>query len=329
MLSGRYENSLSEFLAARRLFPENGRIWASIVGCYRQLSRLGEARATAEEAERKNLDSPSLRHELYLLAFLQNDSEGMKQQVEWSRDKPGVEAVLLNEESGTASYWGRFRKARRLNRRAVASCERAEDKEAAALYEADEALREALFGYAVEARGEAASVQAGPAGADALYNAALALAMVGETVRAQELADDLARLYPESTAFRFNSLPTLRAQIALSRNDPSQAIELLQVTAPYELSDFYPVYVRAEAYLSTRQGGQAEAEFKKILDSRGVLVNSPFVVLAQLGICRAYVLQGDAVKARANLKNLLELWKDADPDLPILIAAKSEYGKLQ
>ena len=138
--------------------------------------------------------------------------------------------------------------------------------------------------------------------------------------------------FPEDTAVQFNYLPTIHAQLALSRNDSSKAVDALQTAAPYELGlagGLYPVYVRAEAYLVAHQGNEAAAEFQKILDHSGIVLNEPIGALAHLGLARAYAMQGDTAKARAAYQDFLTLWKDADPDIPVLIAAKSEYAKLK
>src|SRR5262249_46348566 len=158
------------------------------------------------------------------------------------------------------------------------------------------------------------------------------------SARAQSLADDLAKRFPEDTLVQFNYLPTLRARLALGRNDTSKAIEALQAAAPYELGDptesftflsLYPVYVRGEAYLAAHQeAGAAAAEFQKILDHRGVVFNEPIGALARLGLARAYAMKGDAVKARGTFQDFFTLWKDADADIAILKEAKAEYAKL-
>jgi predicted Zn-dependent protease len=161
------------------------------------------------------------------------------------------------------------------------------------------------------------------------FGAALALAFAGDGVRAQTLADDLDKRLPEDTIVQFNFLPTIHAQLALSRNDSSKAVEILQAAAPYELgaSGLDPIYVRAEAYLAAHQGSEAAAEFQKILDHRGVVVNDPIGALAHLGLARAYVVQGDTAKAKAAYQDFLTLWKNADPDIPILKRAKAEYAR--
>ena len=311
---------------------------ANLVGSYLYLNRLEEARTTAEETQAKKLDSPPLRFDLYLIAFLQNDTAGMAQQVEWAAGKPGVEDTLLAYEADTAAYSGGLGKAREFSRRAVASAEHAEEKETAGGYEADAAMREALFGNPAEARQRANSAIALSTGRDVQYGAALALALAEDVSRAQTLADDLAKRFPEDTVVQFNYLPTIHAQLALSRNDSAKAIEVLQAAAPYELGApgngaftpaLYPVYVRGEAFLARHQGNEAAAEFQKTLDYRGVVVNEPIGALAHLGLGRAYAMQGDTAKAHAAYNDFLTLWKDADPDIPILQRAKSEYARLK
>jgi predicted Zn-dependent protease len=243
-----------------------------------------------------------------------------------------VEDVLLAYEADTAAYSGRLGKAREVSRRAVALAERAEEKEVAGSYEAEAALREALFGKAAQTRERVAAALRLSNGRDAQFGAALALAFAGDAVRAQTLADDLGKRFPENTVVHFNYLPTIHAQLALSRNDSSKAIEALQTAAPYELGSaggLYPVFVRGEAHLAAHRGGEAAAEFQKILDHRGIVLNEPIGALAHLQLGRAYALSGDTAKAKPAYNDFLTLWKDADPDIPILKEAEAEYEKLK
>src|SRR5260370_37056862 len=219
------------------------------------------------------------------------------------------------------------------------SGERSGEKEAAATYSATSGLREALFGNADEARRRATLVMARSAGRDVQYGAALALAYDGDDGRAQALTDDLGRRFPEDTIVQFNYLPTLSAKLAASRRNPSVAICSHRAPALYELGQttfsnvgwtaLYPVYVRGEAYLAAHQGNEAAVEFQKILDHRGIVLNEPIGTLAHLGLARAYAIQGDTAKAKAAYQDFLTLWKDADSDIPVLIAAKAEYAKLK
>jgi eukaryotic-like serine/threonine-protein kinase len=333
---GQYDKALEEARETLRL-NANGDGYANLAGSYLNLNRLEEARATAEEAQAKKFDSPTLHLLMYQLAFLQNDGPRMAQEAAWADGKPGVEDVLLVYEADTAAYSGQLPAARELSRRAVASAKRAEEKEVAASYEAYAALREGLLGTTGEARQQAAAALGFSAGRDVQYRAALALALARDATRAQPLADDLGKRFSEDTTVQFNYLPTTRAQIHLIHNDFARAIEALQPAASYELGSppsvislaLYPVYVRGEAYLAGRRGSEAAAEFQKILDHRGIVWNSPIGALAHLQLARAYALQGDTAKARAAYQDFLALWKDADPDIPILKQAKAEFAKLQ
>jgi eukaryotic-like serine/threonine-protein kinase len=335
---GQYDKGLADFRELLRRDPEDALMYANVVSSYLYLNRLKEARVAVEEARAKKLDSPALHFLAYAIAFLQNDAAGMEQQTEWATGKPGIEDVLLANEAATAAYSGRLRNAGELSRRAVVSAERAEEKETAAGYQAEASLREALFGNGVAAHERAKAALGLSTGRDVQYGAALALAFARDAARAQALADDLAKRFPEDTLVQFNYLPTIRAQVALNRNDASGAIAALQAASPYELGTTgsifnflgqYPVYVRGDAYLAAHQGSEAVAEFQKILDHRGIVVNSPIGALAHLGLAQSNALQGDTAKARAAYQNFFTLWKDADTDIPILQQAKAEYAKLK
>jgi eukaryotic-like serine/threonine-protein kinase len=316
---GYYEKALAEMRESLRLHPESSLEYDNVVSTYIRLNRLEEARATAEEAKAKKLD---VSNSLYMLAFLQNDAAGMSRQVAFNAGKPGLEDLFLGYEADTAAYYGKLRKAREFSTRAAASANRADEHETAASYEVEAALREALFGNTTEVRYRIDSALRLSVGRDEQYGMALAQALTGDSVRAQAGADELGKMFPEDTVVRYNYLPTLNAQLALTQKDPSKAIEALQAAVPYELgpnfSYFYPAYVRGEAYLASHQGSQAAAEFQKFLDHRGIVFNSPIGALAHLQIGRAYAMQGDTAKAKAAYQDFLTLWKDADPDIPIL-----------
>jgi predicted Zn-dependent protease/predicted Ser/Thr protein kinase len=334
---GQYDKALAESREALRLEPASGVNYATLVNCYLNTDHLAEARTAAEEAQAKKLDSPFLRFYLYQVAFSGNDAAGMAQQVAWLAAKPGTEGWAQALEADTAAYSGRLEKAREYSRQAVASTVHAEQKELAAAAKAEAALREALFGNASEARLRSAEVLRLSTSRDAQYGAALALAFAGDAAHALTLADDLATRFPKDTVVQDNYLPTIHAQLALSLKDFSKAAEVLQAGAPYEMrspsalpsTTLYPAYVLGQAYLAAHQGSEAAAEFQRILDQRGVVQNEPIGALAHLGLARAYALQGDTSKARGAYQDFLTLWKDADPDIPILIAAKSEYAKLK
>jgi tRNA A-37 threonylcarbamoyl transferase component Bud32/Flp pilus assembly protein TadD len=336
---GQYEKAVQAAAEAIALNPDFSVSYTLLMFSYIPLNRLDEAKAAYGKARERKLDFPGAHLALYQIAFLQDDSAGMAQQVAWSAGKPGAEDELLGLEAETAAYSGQLREAREFSRRATDSAELAGEKEVAALYSALSGLREALFGNTDEARRSATLAIQRSAGHDVRYGAALALAYAGREGQAQALADDLGKTFSEDTLVQFNYLPTLRAKLALSRGDPHTAIEKLRTATPYELGEttssaygwtaLYPAFVRGEAYLAAHQGGEAAAEFLKIIDHRAIVVNEPIGVLAQLQLGRAYALQGDTAKARAAYQQFLTLWKDADPDIPILKQAKAEYAKLQ
>ncbi|MGC1788242.1 MAG: protein kinase [Terriglobales bacterium] len=334
---GQYEKALAQAGDALRLQPGSGLRYANLVQSYLHLGRLEEAQSWAREAQAKRLDSPYLRLYMYQVAFLQNDATGMAQQVGWAAGKPGVEDVLLSVEADTASYSGQLGKAREFSRDAIAFSEPTE-RETASTYEADAALTEALFGNTAEARHSAEAALELSTGRLARFGAALALALAGDGNHAQKLAEELEKSFPQDTVVKFNYLPTIRAEIAVSRHDFMAAVEALKIAAPFELGQpgdssfapaLYPVYVRGEAYLGANRGGEAAIEFQKILDHRGVVVNEPIGALAHLGLARAYAMQKDTVRSRAAYQDFLTLWRNADPDIPVLKEAMSEYAKSQ
>ena len=338
--TGQYEKAVEEGREALRLNPDDPVPYFVFGSSSIALNRLDQAKANYRQAFERHLDHPFFHYDLYEIAFLQNDAEGMAQQVAWSAGTRGVEDVLLGLQADTAAYSGRLNNAREFSRRAMDSAERAEEKGTAAAYSAASGLREALFGNAEEARRRATMSMERSAGRGEQYGAALALAYVGDDGRTRGQAEDLGKKFPEDTLMQFNYLPTLRARLAVSRGNASEALETLKTAAPYELGSvpaggdnawlaLYPVFVRGEAYLAAHQGKEAASEFQKIIDHRGIVLNSPIGALAHLQIARAYAMQGDTAKAKAAYQDFLTLWKDADPDIPILITAKAEYAKLK
>jgi len=337
--TGQYEKGVAAGREAIRLSPNSSPAYALTIPDYVGMNRIDEAKATYEQALERKLWNHFFALSLYEIAFLQGDAAGMAQQVSASAGTPGWEATFLADEADTAAYSGRLRSAREFSRQAVDSAERAGDKEAAGTYSALSALREGLFGNADEARRRATLAMRHPAGHDLQYATALAWAYAGDDERAQKLADDLGQGFPEATVVQFIYLPTLRAKLAVSKGNASEATETLRAALPYELgrttysplewTALYPVYVRGEAYLAAHQGKEAAAEFQKILDHRGIVLNGPIGALARLQLGRAYAMAGDTAKAKAAYQDFLTLWKDADPDIPILKQAKAEYARLQ
>jgi serine/threonine protein kinase/tetratricopeptide (TPR) repeat protein len=328
---GQHEKAVAEFRESLRLDPQFFAAYANLIGSYISANRLQEAVATAEEAKKKGDDSVELHQWLYQLSFWQNDAQGMEQQVAWAMGKRGGEDVLLDSKANTEAYFGHMARARELMRQAVDSAQRSGRKAFAATYEASFAWTEADYGNSEYARRDAtAALALAPSRYAELY-AAAALAVAGDSIRAGKLMDNLAKERPQNTLIKRSFAPLNRAAIEINRKNPSKAIELLRTAAPYELGTYdllYSAYTRGLAYLLLHQGSEAAAEFQRVLDHRSLVQNNSQGVLAHLGIARAYALQGETAKARTKYQDFLTLWKDADSDIPILIAAKAEYAKL-
>jgi tetratricopeptide (TPR) repeat protein len=332
ILLGDYDKALAQAQEAMKLDPGIGGAWAyvNLGNSYILVNRLDEARATAQQAQAHNLDNPKIHLQLYEIDFLQHDAAGMEREAAGLMGKPGVEDVMLDTESDTAAYDGQFARARELTRRASDSAQRADEKETAAGYEAGSAVRVALVGNMSQAKQQAQAALALSTSTYVEAGSAFALGLAGDAPQATRLAADVAKRFPENTIVQFVYLPMIHAAAALQSGSANKALEALVPAAPYELgSGLYPVYLRGEAYLAAHQGSAAAAEFQKILDHACVVQNDLIGALAHLGLARAYALSGDTVKAKSAYQDFLGLWKDADPDIPILKEAKAEYAKLQ
>jgi tetratricopeptide (TPR) repeat protein len=334
---GDYEQALTAAKEYLRLSPGSEDAYGNLAALYMNLNRLDEAKATAQQALAHNLDGPYLHLDLYMVDFLQRNTEGMRREAGWTIVKSGYEDQVLDDESETAAYGGEFAKASELTRRAVDSAQRADQTETAAQYKAEAALREALVGNVVLAEKGAQEALAHVDGRVVVAISAITLGLTGDSVEAERLADDLRRRFPENTIVRLETLPTIHGAVALRSSDPSKAVEALASAARYELGQdslsysfaLYPAYLRGEACLSAKQGASAAIEFQKILDHPGVVGDDPIGALAHLGLGRAYALAGDTAKAKTAYQDFLALWKNADPDIPILKQAKTEYGRLK
>jgi len=263
----------------------------------------------------------------------------MERAIALSRGRTGVEDWLTYQEALVLAHSGRLQQAGTMSRRAAGLARQAGQRERAAMFEAGEAVWEAFFGNAPAARRGAMVALELSKGRDVEFGAAFALALAGDSSQPQALADDLDRRFPEDTSVRFSYLPALRGLFALKHNESSKAIEQLQAALPDELAvtgcgffvffgNLYPAYVRGEAYLAAHKGTEAAAEFQRILDHRGLILSDPVGALARLQLGRALALSGDKTRARTAYQDFLTLWKDADPDIPILRQAKAEYARL-
>src|SRR6202011_2092332 len=325
--------------AAKRAFeinPDSSNNYVSLMYCDQYLGRLDQAKAAAEQSRAKKLNSPWYPLILYVVDFLQNDPAGMAQQAAATVRIPGVEDQMFFVESETAADHGKFGQARELARRAADSARRAQENETAAEYAGHNSVREALVGLAEVAKEDAQSALKSIKGKHGEGFSAIAFALAGDMADANRAIEDLTKRFPQDTVVQTRYLPMARSALALNSGNARAALDALTAAAPYELGhtneDFtfavYPVYFRGQAYLAEKNGDAAAAEFQKILDHAGVVGNEPIGALAHLGLGRAYSLSGNTVKAKTEYQDFLTLWKDADPDIPLLTQVRAEYAKL-
>ena len=351
---GQYERATESYRQSLRLAPDSVSPYGNLGNSLLSLQRFDETRQIIHEAQARKGDDLVLHNLLYALAFIGADSAAMAEQQQWFAGKPDYESFGLALASDTEAYAGHLGKARELTKRAVDSAIRDDNKESGAIWHANAAIEQAAFGNATEARQSAAeALKLVPASLGVEVEAALAFAMGGDTARAESLAQDLGKRFPLDTQIQSLWLPAIQAQLALDKKNPASALTALQATVPpielgqisfvANISCLYPTYVRGETYLAAGQGKEAAAEFQKIIDHSGIVWNCWTGALAHLGVARANALQArtlqgqgqgadaDAarVRALAAYKDFLTLWKDADPDIPILKEAKAEYAKLQ
>jgi eukaryotic-like serine/threonine-protein kinase len=346
---GQYEKAVEIARQAMRLAPDRVNSYGSLAAYTLALQRFDETRQIIREAQARKLDTDVLHNALYALAFVGSDSAAMAEQQQWYAGKPDYENEGLALASDTEAYAGRLGKARELTKRAVDSAIRIDNKESGAIWHANAALEQAAYGNPAEARqSAAAALKLAPTSQGVEVEAALAFAMAGNTARAESLAQDLGKRFPLHNQMQSLWVPAIQAQLSLDKKNPTAALTALQAASSIELgsipfvtnvSCLYPTYLRGEAYLSAGQGSAAAAEFQKILDHSGIVWNCWTGALAHLGVGRANALEAktsqgadaDAarVRALAAYKDFLTLWKDADPDIPILKEAEAEYAKLQ
>jgi serine/threonine protein kinase/tetratricopeptide (TPR) repeat protein len=345
---GQHEKSAEITRQGLQLDSNNIAPFDNLANSYMALQRFDQARTTIHQAQALKLDDYITRNAVYALAFLASDSAAMAEQQQWFAGKP-EENYGLSLASDTEAYAGHFRKARDLTKRSIDSAIRADSKENGAIWQENSALREAAFGNSAEASHAAVEgLKLAPASQAVESEAALALAMAGETVRAESLAKDLNERYPLDTQMQSLWLPAIQSQLALDRKKPAAALNALQAASGNDLgqiafvsnlSCLYHIYLRGEAYLAAGQPSASAAEFQRILDHSGIVWNCWTGALAHLGVARANALQSrttqgadaDAarVRALAAYKDFLAIWKDADLDIPILKQAKAEYATLQ
>jgi DNA-binding winged helix-turn-helix (wHTH) protein/tetratricopeptide (TPR) repeat protein len=336
LMVGQYEQCAAASRRASGIDANASVVYSNLAACLISLDRLDVARKVVDEAFSRKLDDYLARQPLYSLAFLRGDEPEMQKQLAWAAGRPGQEeGMFLGYQADTEAFHGRLNKSHEYSRRAVDAELRADSKEGAATNQAYAALWQAEFGSLVQARKDAARALALSPGRDGKLVIAMALARIGDFSRAKAVADDVLKAYPLDTLLQFYSLPSIRAAVELSRGDAAKAEDLTERVRPYELATptdlrpLYPSYVRGQAYLAMHRGNDAAVEFQRILDHRGLNGNSPLGALAHLQIGRAYAMSGDPAKARTAYQDFFALWKDADPDIPILKQAKAEYARLR
>jgi len=336
--TGQYERGIQAAQQALRLNPDNPYAYEGLAIHNLFLDRFTESAGALQRAAERKLEVPEFLVTRYYLAFLKGDQAGMEREIARARGEH-AEDWMSHNQALVLAHSGRMREARTMWERAVALAQQAGNRERAAIYKAAEGVCEAHFGNAAAAKEHARAALALGKGRDVEYAAAFALALSGDGSGSQRLAEDLAKRFPEDTPVQFEYLPTLRALFALSQKAPLDAIDRLQTALPYDLAmpgteffakfgGLYPVYVRGQAYLQAQQGREAAAEFQKVLDHRGIALADPIGALAHLQSGRALVLLGEKDRARSAYQDFLTLWKDADPDLPLLKQAKAEYARL-
>jgi serine/threonine protein kinase/tetratricopeptide (TPR) repeat protein len=349
-LQGLYEKGLELSRKAHQLAPDRLGESEQLAYVLMALQRLSEARQTIQEILARKLDDYILHLQLYALAFLSADSSAMAHEQEWFVHNPENENFELAMEADTEAYVGHMRRARESTKRSADSAIRSDNREGAAIWWENAALVEAAFGSLAEARQSAAAgMKLAPKSQGVGVEAALAYATIGDTARAQSLAQSLNKRYPLDTQMQSLWLPAIRAQLTLRRNNPEEAVKQLDPALPpieygatffvNNVSCLYPTYIRGQAYLALDEGKKAGAEFQKILDRSGIVWNCWTGALARLGMARANALQAkntkgadsDAARVRALVayRDFLSLWKDADPEVPLYKQAKAEYAKLQ
>ncbi|MGC1420913.1 MAG: protein kinase [Terracidiphilus sp.] len=337
---GLYDKALAESSESIRLNPEESTISrGNLVGFYALTNRLEEAKLAYQQSLARKTETWYLHDSRFAVAFLEGDSAEMERQLDWAAGKPGSEDPLLSHQADFEAFSGHLAKARGFSQRAVESAQQADEAEDASRNQMNAVLREVEFGNSAQVRSETASALARSSTTAIRVLAALAFARAGDSDRAQRMADDLEEENPLNTLINDYWLPTIRAAVEIERKNPERAVQILNVTKSYELGNpvptvafgatLYPVYLRGQAYLQLGLGSAAAAEFEKYLDNRSVVNSYPLAALAHLSLARAYALTGDSRKARTAYQDFLAMWKDADPDIPILKQAKAESANLR
>ncbi len=326
-LVGPFDKALAEAREAVRLNPKEARAYTNLAVAFIGLNRFEDAKSVLRQALAQKLETTNMRIRLFHIAFVQDDAATMKEQLDWAASKP-EEAQMWQAQA--AEFSGQLAKANQFTERVIGLMRAADSKETTAQLLLQQALRNATFGSCGQV-GETVRQALGLSREQAkLITAANALAVCNQTRAAQTLIDELMKRFPLDTLQKMVSIPITRSQIELTRGDGSPVIQLLESSRKYEVAgEFWPQYLRGQAYLKQKKGAEAAKEFQTIIDHRGWYPLSPLYPLAQLGVARAAVIEGDAAKARRAYQDFFTLWKEADTSIPILVVARQEYEKLK
>jgi serine/threonine protein kinase/tetratricopeptide (TPR) repeat protein len=328
---GQFEKAIQFLTNSLRLDPDAGFSYGFLGDAYRCAGKLAESKEVYERAIARKLEVPEIHISRYLVAFLEGDAAEMQQQVAWATGKAGGEDQLLSIQSDSEAYAGHFARAQSLSQSAFDSAQKNGLHETAAYWLLNAALRKVEVGEYASAKENVASALGMGSNTTLQSLAAMTLARVGESNRSQAITDDIRKKEPLNEMLNGYWMPPVHAVIELNRDRIQQALELLKPSLGYEFGPYslHLVYVRGEAYLKARNGQQAAAEFQNIIEHHAVVTNDVLGALAHLQLGRAYAVYGDTAKSKAAYQDFLTLWKDADPDIPILKQAKAEYAKLR
>ena len=340
--TGRFERAIEAAQEGIAADPDFAIKYANLASSYFFTDRFPEAESTLQRAADRKLEISSFLVLRYNIAVLKGDQEQMDRAVGRARGQHEAEHRVAHAEALALARSGRLQAARRSSSRAVDLLTlQGEEREEAASYRAARAVWEALCENAAEAKKNAKAALELSNGRDVEYAAGLALALSGDSSQSQLLADDLEKRFPEDTFAKFTYVPVLRALSSLAGGKPTDSVERLQISLPYELAvnglnftHFYlgglhSAYVRGEALVAAHRYSEATAEFQKILDHRGIVGADPIGVLAHLQLGRTFALAGNKLEAKLAYGDFFTLWKDADSGIPILVQAKAEYARLQ
>ncbi len=340
--TGHYQRAIDEGLKALAIDPDFPIAYENIAWAYLYLNRPSDAEALLRKAADRKIEITQFSFIRYALAFLKGDFAAMQREATERQGKLTAQGGFEHQESLTLAYQGRLKEANRLSERAGLLAREAGLVERTGLFQGTNALWNALFGVREQAQRNAMAALSAPHGRDSAYGPAFALALLQDSARVRKTIAELEKRFPEDTSVQFSYLPALRGSEFLNHGDAAKALEATEAATPYDFAvpgtayftgplfgALYPIYVRGLAYARLGRHTEAAAEFQKILDHPGLMLNDPVGPMARLQLARSLAASGDRSRSAAVYNDLLAIWKDADPDLPVVQQAKSESAKLQ